>query len=413
VTARSRRSILHPSRYLQVAKVSREDWKMEALTIALNTEIKMLLIDLKALRCIRRAETKAGTKILKSHMFVVENYLANSDFDKMKARQVADRRDQDAAMYPYKSSSTVAIHSVLNALGLARGKPRWIVIKIDIMGAFVKTPMKGKLVYMKIDPKISRYVFDFFPKLGEMLEADRCLYTLLLKAMYGCIQASALWYALIRSFLEELGCECSQTDKCMFRRWVGGRIFVLLLYVNDILSQVDEKEAECLREHLRKCFGEVQLKIGSKLLYLGMQVDIRDEGMVVDVNFYVKKLLEEVTAKGQSSPGNHNSFVVDDDAQMLEESEKQYFHSMTVKLLYLAKRARPDILTVVAFLCTRVQCATIQDRDKLNRVLGYLKWTEDFVLVLPPYVEVISLHMWMRHVRYIVTQSHIPGWSFM
>jgi hypothetical protein len=42
---------------------------------------------------------------------------------------------------------------------------------------------------------------------------------------------------------------------------------------------------------------------------------------------------------------------------------------------------------VVIFLCMRVQNATVQDRDKLDRVLGYLKWTEDYVLVLQPYVE--------------------------
>jgi hypothetical protein len=45
---------------------------------------------------------------------------------------------------------------------------------------------------MKVDLKISRYVIEMFPKLKEMLESDGCLYTLLLKAMYGCVQASAL-----------------------------------------------------------------------------------------------------------------------------------------------------------------------------------------------------------------------------
>jgi hypothetical protein len=54
-----------------------------------------------------------------------------------------------------------------------------------------------------------------------------------------------------------------------------------------------------------------------------MQVDIGNEGMEVDLNFYVKKLLEKVTVKGQSLLGNHNSFVVDDDAQRLGESGKQ------------------------------------------------------------------------------------------
>jgi hypothetical protein len=134
-------------------------------------------------------------------------------------------------------------------------------------------------------------------------------------------------------------------------------------------------------------FGEVQFEVGSKLSYLGMQIDIKDEGTVVDMNFYVKKLLEAASVKGQSSPGNHNSFIVDEYVQGLEESEKKYFHLRTAKLLYLAKQARPDILTVVIFLCTRVQNATVQDRDKLDRVLGYLKWTKDYVLMLRPYVE--------------------------
>jgi hypothetical protein len=50
-------------------------------------------------------------------------------------------------------------------LGLASGKPWQIVVKIDIKGAFVQTPMKGELVNMKVDPKISRYMIEMFPRL--------------------------------------------------------------------------------------------------------------------------------------------------------------------------------------------------------------------------------------------------------
>ncbi|MFN9983878.1 MAG: hypothetical protein ACK53Y_28385, partial [bacterium] len=74
VTTRSGRSIRRPVRYMQVTKVSKENWKMEASTIAIEAELRMLLKELKALRCVRRASIKAGTKILKSHMFVVEKY---------------------------------------------------------------------------------------------------------------------------------------------------------------------------------------------------------------------------------------------------------------------------------------------------------------------------------------------------
>jgi hypothetical protein len=193
--------------------------------------------------------------------------------------------------------------------------------------------------------------------------------------MYGCIQASTLWYALIRSFLEEMGYECSETDRCVFRLIVGDRIFILLLYVDDILALVDAEEAKRLREHLEKRFGTVQFGISKKLSYLGMQLNIKEDGAVVHMTFYVEKLLEGLALTMMSSPGNHNSFIVDDNAKLLNEEDRNFFHSSTAKLLYLSKRARPDILTVTIFLCMRVQCATEEDKEKLMRVLGYLKNT--------------------------------------
>ena len=54
------------------------------------------------------------------------------------------------------------------------------------------------------------------------------------------------------------------------------------------------------------------------------------------------------------------------------------------KCLYLAKRTRPDILTPVAFLSTRVQKATSDDWKKLERVYKYLRGTKELGIVLEP-----------------------------
>jgi hypothetical protein len=67
-------------------------------------------------------------------------------------------------MYLDKSSPTVAIHSVFT---------------------------------VRLDPKVVRYAKEMYPELDEFQWKDDCLYTIMLKAMYGCVQASALWYALI------------------------------------------------------------------------------------------------------------------------------------------------------------------------------------------------------------------------
>ncbi len=103
---------MKPACYAAVTKIESKQWKEEATDTAIKAELKMLFKDLKALQVIRRAQAKAG-KILKSHMFVVIKYLANGQFDKVKARFVADGRDQDPEMFPNKASPTVAIHSVL------------------------------------------------------------------------------------------------------------------------------------------------------------------------------------------------------------------------------------------------------------------------------------------------------------
>ena len=47
------------------------------------------------------------------------------------------------------------------------------------------------------------------------------------------------------------------------------------------------------------------------------------------------------------------------------------------KLLYICKRARPDIEPVISYLCTRVSNLNIVDDVKLTRVLRYLHDTID------------------------------------
>jgi hypothetical protein len=73
-------------------------------------------------------------------------------------------------MYPNKASPTVAIHSVLAALGLASIKLWWFVVKIDTKGAFIQTPMIGETVYMRFDPKMMKYAVGLYPELVEMVK---------------------------------------------------------------------------------------------------------------------------------------------------------------------------------------------------------------------------------------------------
>ena len=136
-----------------------------------------------------------------------------------------------------------------------------------------------------------------------------------------------------------------------------------------------------MKGRLEELFGEVQFKVGDKMSYLGMNITIGDQGTTADMTFYVGQLLEEEQVEEYGSPETKSMFIVKP-LKALSEDERKWFHSKTAKLLYLAKCARPDILTTVIFLCTRVQKAAEEDRGKLKRVLGYLKHRQDRTFTL-------------------------------
>jgi hypothetical protein len=61
---------------------------------------------------------------------------------------------------------------------------------------------------------------------------------------------------------------------------------------------------------------------------------------------------------------------------------KEKFHTLTAKLLFLSKRARPDLQQAVGFLTTRVKEPDEDDWKKLNRVIKYLRGTKNLNLTL-------------------------------
>jgi len=256
-----------------------------------KAEPTTLFQDLKILRAVKRASIKPGTKIMKSHMFIVTKYLASGEYDKMKARLIADGRDQDPELYPNKSSLMVALHSMLTVLGLVASQKWRVMVKI-IKGAFLQTLMEGELSYMRLDHKMTQYGLEMFPKLEEYIDEDDCLYTLMLKAIYGCIQASALWYALICRTLEEGGYPVSEMDNCIFCKMNGSGICLLLLHVDDILANVDREEMMALKEKLEeKTFGMIQFEEGGRLSCLGMHLELHENGTIVVMSFYVNQLV--------------------------------------------------------------------------------------------------------------------------
>ena len=65
--------------------------------------------------------------------------------------------------------------------------------------------------------------------------------------------------------------------------------------------------------------------------------------------------------------------TVNNESTDLDENGKDDFHSVVAKLLYITKRARPDIETALALLCTRVSRSTTEDWKKIAKSTRFLK----------------------------------------
>jgi hypothetical protein len=99
---------------------------------------------------------------------------------------------------------------------------------------------------------------------------------------------------------------------------------------------------------------------------------------------YIQGMLGELPSdmNGESAtPAANHLFDVNPKTadMLLNSATADFFHH---KLLFLCKRARPDVQSAVSFLCTRVKDPDSDDYKKLSRVMKYLRSTLNMPLTL-------------------------------
>jgi hypothetical protein len=89
--------------------------------------------------------------------------------------------------------------------------------------------------------------------------------------------------------------------------------------------------------------------------YLGMTIDFSMGGKVkfiMNDYMYVEVLIDEIPEEftgHAATPAANHLCQVNYKAEKLNDENSEKFHHLTAKLLYLSKRARPDLQTAVAF----------------------------------------------------------------
>ena len=83
-----------------------------------------------------------------------------------------------------------------------------------------------------------------------------------------------------------------------------------------------------------------------------------------------------------ATAATHHLFDISEDATKLSQAGADLFNHFVAQLLYLPKRARPDIQIAVSLLCTRVRVPNTDDYKKLARAMKYIQGTIELPLIL-------------------------------
>lgn len=188
-----------------------------------------------------------------------------------------------------------------------------------------------------------------------------------------------------------MGFRNQSLDWCVANKQINGTQCTIVWHVDDLkISHVCPETVTSIIKLLENDLGKeapLTIRRGKVHDYLGMVLDYSIPGKVmIKMITYIEEMLKELPEDMEGtavSPAASHLFIVNDNNQTkLDEKMAILFHHYTAKLLFLCKRARPDIQTAVAFLCTRVQSPDTDDYKKLRRVMKYLRGTIDLPLTL-------------------------------
>jgi len=212
--------------------------------------------------------------IVIAFMFITYKTKPNGEYDKTKARLVADGSNQGVNTYDLISSSTIAMSSVFIVINIA-SYYKCHLGTFDVKGAFlhVKLTEGDPDIYIRIKSEVSEEWIKVDPDAIPFLQEDGSLLLKLDRFIYGLKQSPLKWEMDVTDTLLKLGYEQSSYDPCLFYKKKGRDFSILSLHVDDLLqAYTDVAYYIEVRDGLIAKYGQVTANERATS-YLGMTID--------------------------------------------------------------------------------------------------------------------------------------------
>jgi hypothetical protein len=293
------------------------------------------------------------------------------------------------------SYSTVLIYALMTSCLIDAIEGRK-VDTCDIPGAFLQADWPAdRDCYLKFEGAMVSMICDIGSRYKKNIvygkNGKKYIYAKLTKAVYGTLLGAILFYEKLSKQLVDWGYEPNCYDRCTFNKMIDGNQITIQFHVDDLkISHVKQSVIDSVLADLNDEYGTKKKPLsattGHVHDYLGVTIDYSEMDKVKFTMYdYLEDILDEMPGDMNGTaptPAIDRLFDVDDDSPQLNEKESDFFHRTTARLLFAAKRARPDLQVAVAYLCTRVKSPSQSENRKLTRVIKYLRLTISIPLVL-------------------------------
>jgi Reverse transcriptase (RNA-dependent DNA polymerase) len=134
-------------------------------------------------------------------------------------------------------------------------------------------------------------------RLGLSVTRKEGMVCRLKKIIYGLKQSPHAWYGKLTSALTKIGYKKGEADSSMFTLVTNKGIFVILIYVDDIVIRgSDQNGIYVLKTHLRAKFDIKDL--GNLKYFFGVEISRSHKGLFRCQRKYVLDLLKETDKLG-------------------------------------------------------------------------------------------------------------------
>jgi hypothetical protein len=344
---------LHVMKYKEaMATADRAKWEK-----AVEEEHKRMLKH-KVWKPVSRDEVPKGAKILTSTWAMKKK--ANGTY---RARANARGYEQEDGEHYDKltKSAPVANEITIRMVLVLIVMAGWYASVVDVNGAFLTGELGPDVeCYLEVPEGFEKY----YPPNVVLL---------LLKTLYGMIQAAHQFWTTLVNALRHMLYERSKADPCLYYRWTSYGLVLWLSWVDDCLVCGRREGVEEAKKGLMERFDCDDL--GEMTEYIGCKIERDKDSMRLTQPVLLQSFEDEFnlpSGKPTMTPAEPGKTLHSGDSEdMIDDTKQTKFRSGVGKLLHLMKWSRPDIQNSVRELSRFMSGATTAHVKAMYRAMNF------------------------------------------